>query len=163
MKVGEILVIWTYLRIRVHLHQLNIHFDDFDPMSNLKDFFVKEPSAKSNLGLLLSVINESSAENDNIPNVTNINESISVSQPVEKGTQILKSERGNENVSAFDDEFDAFIERMETPPLSKKQKLDEPIENVVENVKNNEEPPIRSYSSLKRSVKNLPPWLRNHK
>lgn len=86
-------------------------------------------------------------------------------------TTVCKQE--NDHCSIFDDEFNVAIERMEIPPLTKKQKIELPTktnnDNFTEILKNSQEvidvrvPTRTSLLLQKKKTKNLPPWLRKDK
>lgn len=180
IEVGKILLILTYLQIRLHLQNLNVEYDDFDPVSNLSDFHVTgKTMEENNLNMLLDEIKNQAAE---IPTRNEVSDDSStasnISSDGERNSPILgvgkkySEEQRNDQSSVFDDDFNAVLEHLETPPLAKKQKLDLPVETKencsdaasVKNTQDIVEQKItnkRSFSLLKKKSKSLPPWLRS--
>lgn len=207
MEVGKILLIWTYLQIRLHLYEMNIKFDDFDPMPSLREFLIKQPEENSNLNMLLEEIENQAgqievvssdlnikfddsspardlkdylvkASEENLNNIlleeietqatgfkTDSNDAVirnvTESEPAENQDQ--KQETAI--CSIFSDDFDDVIEHFQIP-LPKKQKVE--AKDTAEIARNFQEPvvakvPTRSFSTIRKKAKNLPPWLQDGK
>lgn len=158
----------------MHLFNLNVEFDDFDPMTNLRDFLPREKTmAENNLDKLLNEIENEMSDDDSSTDSNITSEDITVERksPVLGSSKESHKEQQNDQSSVFDDEFNAIIERMETPPPAKKQKLDAPVkteenETNIAILKNTQavledKIPKRSFSLLRKNTKQLPPWLKN--
>lgn len=172
MDSEKVLLIWTYLQIRHYLHRLGIAFDDFDPMENLEKFLTSKPAAESNLNLLLGEIENLTPE-DSVKAQEIVDTEIS--SPTKESKESNKnvesqifyvqngiqedSKEANKSDLVFDDDFDALLEQVDTPPVLKRQKL------MIEETKTSQIPQKTEtskieYSLLKKKTKLLPPWLR---
>lgn len=134
---------------------------------------------ESNLNMLLDEINNEDAKNeasDDSSTASNISSDGERNSPVLGASKKFSEEQQKDQSSVFDDDFNAVLERIETPPLAKKQKLDLPVETKETNancsdsasVKNTQEIMEdkmlnkRSLSLLKKkSNKYLAPWMKS--
>lgn len=109
METGKILLTWTYLQVRLHLYDLKVTYDDFDPMENFEECLEIKTGQSSNLNLLLKEMQTQDSKDSKKTCTRPVDRTVTKKKPPLSNSEKenVKEPDRNEFASIFDDDFEA--------------------------------------------------------